>query len=613
MSFADLENRGIDELVAGDRVARNLGSGRFADPAPLDDSFTAPTSLAAADFDADGRTDLAALTADGRLVHLANRTRSPNHWLGVGLAGLKNLKLAPGAEVEVKAAASYQKKRWRGVPLVFGLGPHDTVDTVRITWPNGLIQNETRQAADRRVRYEEAQRLSGSCPMVYAWNGGEMEFVADVLGVAPLGAAAGDGVYFDVDHDEYLAISADQLVARDGVYDVRLTEELREVGYLDQVKLVAVDHPAALDVFHNDKFKGPPYPEPRLWAVGERLHPRAARDDRGRDVTAALAARDHTYPDGFARDLAAVAELHHLDLDFGAGLPGGEDGILVLDGWVDWADGSTFFATAQSAAGPALDLPSLQVRDAAGRWRTVIADMGLPSGGPKAIVVDMTGRWLSASRQVRIVTGLAIYWDEAFLAAPLAQGPPEGFADGSRAAAGAALVRTHEVPRLGADLRFRGFSRAIVDPRRLQPEEYVYEDVGTVSMWDPTPGLYTRYGTVGELLDTIDDRLVVFGSGDELALRYDATALPALPDGWRRDFLLFVDGWAKDGDLNTAFARSVEPLPHHGMTSFPYGEDEAFPDDAVHRRWREEYQTRPGLRLTRPLRPDVAIEGGRRR
>ena len=174
-------------------------------------------------------------------------------------------------------------------------------------------------------------------------------------------------------------------------------------------------------------------------------------------------------------------------------------------------------------------------------------------------------------------------------------------------------MRTLEVPVLGADLHFRGVSRAVVDPRRLRPEEYVYADVHPATMWDPIPGLYTRYGDVAELLTRIDDRFVVFGVGDELALRFDATALPPLPPGWRRDFQLVVDGWAKDGDLNTAFARSVEPFPYHAMPGYPYDADHPFPDDEAHRRWREEYQTRPALRLTRPLRPVGVVAEARRR
>ena len=85
---------------------------------------------------------------------------------------------------------------------------YTAVDMVRITWPNGLIQNETNQAANKTYKYKEAQRLSGSCPMIWTWNGREFEFITDVLGVAPLGASDGEGTYFPVDHDEYVQIPA---------------------------------------------------------------------------------------------------------------------------------------------------------------------------------------------------------------------------------------------------------------------------------------------------------------------------------------------------------------------------------------------------------------------
>ena len=47
--------------------------------------------------------------------------------------------------------------------------------------------------------------------------------------------------------------------------------------------------------------------------------------------------------------------------------------------------------------------------------------------------------------------------------------------------------------------------------------------------------------------------------------------------GWARDFLLLVDGWAKDRDANTAHGQSTEPLPFHAMSQFPYGANEQFP------------------------------------
>jgi hypothetical protein len=162
------------------------------------------------------------------------------------------------------------------------------------------------------------------------------------------------------------------------------------------------------------------------------------------------------------------------------------------------------------------------------------------------------------------------------------------------------------------DLRFRGFSAVTIDPERTQPESFDYSQVSPVSMWNPTPGFYTRYGDVTPLLQTIDDRLVIMGSGDEIALTFPAAGLPALARGWTRDFLLLVDGWAKDADPNTAFSQSVEPLPFHAMSAYPYRANEHFPDDALHRAYLLEYNTRPALRLLRPLTIAPRTGGGPR-
>ena len=189
---------------------------------------------------------------------------------------------------------------------------------VRITWPNGLIQNETNQAANKSYKYEEAQRLSGSCPMIWTWNGREFEFVTDVLGVAPLGASDGEGTYFPVDHDEYVQIPASALKPRDGRYEIRITEELSEVSYLDQVQLIAVDHPAGEEIFTNEKFKSPPYPEFRLYSAKRRIYPtpRPLMTPRPRTSSPRLLARDHRYPSAFPRTQLGTAPLHTLELDF---------------------------------------------------------------------------------------------------------------------------------------------------------------------------------------------------------------------------------------------------------------------------------------------------------
>ncbi len=100
-----------------------------------------------------------------------------------------------------------------------------------------------------------------------------------------------------------------------------------------------------------------------------------------------------------------------------------------------------------------------------------------------------------------------------------------------------------------------------------------------------------------------DDRMVVMGSGDEIRMRFPAAGLPALSAGWTRDYLLLVDGWAKDADANTAFSQSVLPLPFHAMSRYPYPEGEHYPDDEAHQAYVREYLTRPALRLIRPVSP----------
>lgn len=587
----DFENRGrTDWLVSGELRLHRSGfiytSGK-ARGAPGN-----WVAAAAGDFNNDGLTDAAMVFPDGSVHLLANKAPRSNNWLTVALAGVKNLKLASGARVEVKAGELYEKKVYQGVPLVFGLGHYTQADTVRITWPNGLIQNEIRQKTGVAYNYKEAPRLSGSCPMIFTWNGRSFEFISDVLGVAPMGAGLSDGDFFPLDHQEYVQIPGRSLALRNGVYEIHMTEELREVSYLDQIKLIAVDHPAGVEIFTNEKFKSPPFPDFRLFGVERRIYPKTAWDDQRRDVRELILRRDGRYPDKFDRDLNGRAETHSLTLDFG-NAP--QHPVLFLHGWVDWADGSTFVAASQSKAGT-LVMPYLQVKDHSGAWKTVIEDMGMPAGKPKTIAVDLAGKFLSSSRQVRIVTNLCVYWDEIFLG----ENVLAGSAPGERAASDDRFHLAEMLPA-AADVHFRGFSVVRIDPQRRQPEQFDYSQVRPVSMWNPTPGLYTRYGDVTLLLQSVDDRFVIMGSGDELRMQFSPAALPPLPQGWTRDFLILVDGWAKDADANTAFGSSVEPLPFHAMRGYPYSSSEHYPDDAMHNDYRRAYNTRPALRLIRPL------------
>jgi len=581
LDVQDFNHDGFLDLVSYAPEPRAIvnASGKFAQ---VKEAKTAPSPIRT-DFNGDKRQDYARLLPDGSL-HVYTNGSADQRWVTVKIQGIKNLKEAVGATVETKSGAYYDKRIYQGVPLPFAIDGRADIDTVRITWPNGLIQNEPHQKGDTALQIAEAQRLSGSCPMIFTWNGDKFQFITDVLGVAPLGASSGDGNYFPVNHREYIQIPGSALRVENGKYRIHVTEELHEVSYLDKVQLIAVDHPSGVVIYTNDKFKSPPYPEFRLFEARDKIHPVRATGAHAVDATARLAAVDHKYPDAFAHNKAGVAELHTLDLDFG-NAAAGNHAALVLNGWVDWADGSTFLGASQNGQG--LIFPYLQVKDASGKWKTVVQDMGIPSGKPKTMVVDLAGKFLSSSREVRIVTNLCVYWDEIFLIND----------------SGAPRVRLTRINADAADVHFRGFSQAVIDPTRQQPEQFLYDQVRPVSNWNPTPGLYTRYGDVRPLVQNADDRMVIMVSGDELKLEYPAKNLPALPKGWSRDYLLLVDGWAKDADANTAYSQSVLPLPFHAMSAYPYKSNEHFPNDPEHQEYVRDYLTRPALRLIRPLAP----------
>jgi hypothetical protein len=142
-----------------------------------------------------------------------------------------------------------------------------------------------------------------------------------------------------------------------------------------------------------------------------------------------------------------------------------------------------------------------------------------------------------------------------------------------------------------ADLRWRGFS-AEVTPDSHEPFGYDYQRVSFASPWKVMAGRYTREGDVRDLLLATDDMFVVSRTGDEIALSFDASTLPPLPNGWTRTFLLYADGFSKEMDINSASPDQLAPMPFHAMTRYPYSRPEHYPSDAKHVEYIEKYNTR---------------------
>src|SRR6185369_4262200 len=373
---------------------------------------------------------------------------------------------------------------------------------------------------------------------------------------------------------EYVRIRSDQLKEKNGKFELRVTNELEETLYADRLQLMAVDHPAASDVYPNEGMTDPPKPF-KLFTTENARPPLSAVDNHGSDVLDRVTKLDRTYPDNFKLDrIRGYAEAHSLTLKLAEpSQKRNEKLLLLLTGWTDYAWSSDNVAASQ--AKKEMVLPSLQVKDNQGSWKTVIEDIGIPVGRPQTVTVDLTGKFLSTSREVRIVTSMRIYWDQILV-------------DQSN---GDANVKVTRLDPSSASLRWRGFSKEVT-PDGREPLGYDYSRVLFTSPWKVMTGFYTREGDVLELLTVSDDMFVVARPGDEISIAFDANRLPTLPDGWRRTFILFSDGFSKEMDINSASPDQVGPLPFHGMSKYPYLAPESYPMTKERQAYIERYNTR---------------------
>jgi hypothetical protein len=575
---ADLDNNGALDLVAssgGDtRIWLADGSHQLQSlaAAPSGDVFSV------VDLNDDGMLDLVGVTG-GR----------PTRWLGKGTAGYHWKVIRPraqqnagdqrinsfgvGGEIHVRSGLLVQTQVLTGAPVHFGLGTHTAIDVARIVWPNGVAQAEFRIGADDAIVAE--QRLKGSCPWVFAWDGSRMGFVTDFLWRSPLGLRINAQDTAGVTQTEdWVRIAGEQLVPREGAYDVRITAELWETHFFDHVSLLVVDHPADTEVFVDERFSPAHPPSLAVNVMGAVMPIARAWDDKGKDVTDLVTRRDGRYLASFERGAyQGISTEHFVEFELGE-VRLKADTTLVASGWIYPTDSSINVAIGQGGHVAPSGL-SLEAR-VGGTWVVVNPDLGFPAGKNKTMLVDLARVPANADR-LRLRTNLEIYWDML------------GVAERSDS-----QVRTTRLEASSAELAFRGYSQT-TSPRGAAPETPIYERLAnTTQRWRDLVGYYTRFGDVNPLLARVDDRYVIMNAGDELRLRF--AAQPPPPDGWRRDFVLIGDGWEKDGDYNTGYSETVLPLPSHDTPNYGEGAPSlVLEDDPIYRRYRDdwiEYHTR---------------------
>jgi hypothetical protein len=593
-SFLDFDNDGfLDLLIAGESMQadgkgvflfHNNGGGLFEDVSHLlPDHLTSGCQIATFDYNEDGDTDLFIAGTEGGISLLRNDGGNANHRLKIRLVGVragsgKNNFYGIGAKVEVRAGEHYQMKVVTQPDMQFGLAQRSHADVVRIMWTNGTAQNIFSPGSDQDL--VEEQQLKGSCPFLYTWNGKEYVFVKDIMWHSALGMPMGimgeQTTYAFADASmDYYKIPGEMLIQKEGKYSLQITEELWETIYLDEVQLIAVDHPDSVEVFVDERFSPPPYPEHTLYPVHQKQIPRSATNGKGNDLLALISEKDNRYVSQFTKGpYQGTTRMWDLVLEPGE-TADAENLLLFMNGWIFPTDASINLALSQSEKAGVIP-PYLQVINEKGQWETVIKDMGFPAGKNKTLVIDLSGKFLTHDHRVRIRTQMEIYWDQIFFTKH-STGIP---------------VRSTRMKPVTADHHYRGFSRLFRKGGQHGPHWFDYSSISTEPKWRDLTGSYTRYGDVHELLTRSDDKYIIANAGDETTIEFDASILPDLPADWTRDFLIYTVGWVKDGDLNTAFGQTVDPLPFHGMTQYPYDEEESYPTDPGHQEYIRTYNTR---------------------
>ncbi len=572
----DYDNDGWLDLLAhgraGVRVWRNLGARGFVDAAaPLGLVAQGVKQVFAADLDNDCDTDLIFVLDGGALKFWRNDGGNQNRMVKIKAVGNRSNASGIGTRFEFTAGNWRAMRTARQPILEVGIGRHDQIDSALIQWTQLRMNYEIIKGDECRVSSitEIEQKQLTSCPYLYAWDGKTFRFVSDFLAAAPVGLPVAPGRIIAADPEELLWIGSEAMFpARDGKFVVKLTEELAEVLYLDEVKLVVVDHPVGTKVFSTSKMlPAPPWLPHEILTVHQRVALLKATSNTSQgpkweattgaevDVTERLQHIDavRVSPEIYGDHLRGWARLQELTLDFGP-LDHTKPLVLALNGWLRFGGAMANVAASQRDDLP-FPFPTLSVETLNGDWKPVDVRFGTPAGRTKSIVVDLTGKLPPGAKRLKLAHAFELHWDQIALFER---------AEGERA----------QITRLspsGTDLHYRGFSEdAPLD--WTHPTTPMHDRLASLPLIPKVPaGWATRFGAVDELIAGKDNAFVLINGGDALTIEFDARALSPVAAGFERQFFLWSVGWDKDMDYYTVLGDQLEPWPWHGMDDQLYG------------------------------------------
>jgi Flp pilus assembly protein TadD len=593
--LVDYDNDGwLDILASGEglRLLRNRGEGKFDDVTAKTglDKMGADTldGVVTADLDQDGDTDIVVSTAGKGLRLLRNDGGNANLQIKLRLLGNRSNASGLGIRVELASAGFRVHRTVSQLPVEIGVGKRAQLDSLTARWFD-LAYNVVDVKPNPKASLEVFEPIlpTGSCPYLYAWDGEGYRFITDILGAAPVGLRLTDTLFIEAEPHEYVWIGNERSFPPKGKeYQIQITEELREVLYLDQARLVVVDHAPGTEVHTTDKLLPmKPFPRGEIWTLQKPRPLRNAQRLDGSDVTELLTVTDsrQVSPTRLREpQLRGLAEPHGVVLDFGP-LAEADPLVLALTGWLRFGGG---MANVGSSHNPDLPFPfpRMEVEAADGSWKPMDLVVGAPCGKTKTILVDLQGKLPPGAHRLRISTAFEIHWDRISLF--------------ERRQENDTTITVIQPTR--TDLHWRGFSEFADLPWTL-PLTPIYDKTFQTPHWAITPvGWCTRYGSVDPLLEKEDNAVVILNGGDELTLGFDQSRVPPKSSGLDRDFFLYSVGWDKDSDFHVELGWKVDPIPWHGMSDQLYGKElrPKFPADELMSRYNTRWVGQYTLRRT---------------
>lgn len=425
------------------------------------------------------------------------------------------------------------------------------------------------------------------------WNGKEYVYVQEVSNHGWLGYTRyvnedGSLEYWRNNPWDYLPLDNTQLQAADGYYDVNLTQRWNEIFYLDAAYLMVVDHPSGTNVYSTmvEQYIDPSYmgqiytvsanPSKPISATNElvTVYNGAVVNSYSKvDALSAVSNVDDVFTSGFNGKYSQDwnnQTWNRLTLNLGD-LTGATQIKLVVKAMVDWGPADSyvlwmnkFYSSQVPNHTEPTPTPFMEVKDANGNWVRVpesrqfplppdLPPEGLPA---RTFVVDLTGLFPTNDYSLRINN----FWNVTF-------------------------------DYIGIDT----LTQQSVTLQRIDPKAFLRQEfVGT----SPSSGAFTKYGDVTSLLLNEDDEFVIGRQGDSVALQFPTDKLTPLTSGMERDFFFFVACWFKVEYANYGFGPghdgfTVDPLPFHNMSGFPYPlQTESYPYDDAHAAYLRDYNTR---------------------